>query len=125
MVIHAGGGWIDVEITEDLKAKLEAQILKSLTDINVIALLVAAMRTEQDLTGKHIREVDVADDPDYFHTDEVLGFAIANQIAGTNAVFNFNKYYEAEPGIIYGLPPILAGAFAGLIAGCMTKILEG
>ena len=114
----------DVEITEDLKAKLEAQILKSLTDINVIALLVAAMRTEQDLTGKHIREVDVADDPDYFHTDEVLGFAIANQIAGTKGAFNFKRYRHEKPGIIYGLPPMLDDIFAGLIAGCMSKIFE-
>lgn len=113
-----------VEITEDLKARLEAQILKSLTDINVIALLIAAMRTEQDLTGHHIREIDVADDPEYFHTDEVLGIAIANQIAGTKATFNFKRYEEAKPGIIYGLPPMLDDIFAGLIAGCMSKIFE-
>ena len=45
-----------VEATGEIREKLEAQILKSLTDINVIALLVAAMRTEQDLTGGRIRE---------------------------------------------------------------------
>ena len=113
-----------VEVTDELKQKLEAQILKSLTDINVIALLVAAMRTEQDLTGKRIREIDVSDDPAYLYADEVLGIAISNQIAGTKAAFNFKRYDELKPGIIYGLPPMLDDIFAGLIAGCMSKIFE-
>ena len=113
-----------VEVTQELRDKLEAQILKSLTDINVIALLVAAMRTEQDLTGNRIREVDVSDDPAYLYTDEVLGLAISNQIAGTKATFNFKRYDEAKPGIIAGLPPMLDDIFAGLIAGCMSKIFE-
>ena len=113
-----------IEATEELKSRLEAEIFRALTDINVIALLVAAMRTEQDLDGNHIREVDVTDDPAYFHTDEVLGIAVANQIAGTKAAFNFKRYEEAKPGIIYGLPPMLDDIFAGLIAGCMSKIFE-
>ena len=110
-----------VEVTDELKSKMEAQILKSLTDVNVIMLLVAAMRTEQDVTGNRIRELDSGDD---LHADDVLGLAISNQIAGTKARFNFMKYDEAKPGIIYGLPPILNDIFAGLIAGCISKILE-
>ena len=113
-----------VEVTDELKQKMEAQLLKSLADINVIALLVAAMRTEQDLTGNRIREVDISDDPAFLYTDEVLGIAISNQIAGTKATFNFKRYDEAKPGIIYGLPPMLDDIFAGLIAGCMSKIFE-
>lgn len=113
-----------IEITEDLKAKLESQILKSLTDINVIALLVAAMRAEQDISAKHIREIDFAGAENHFYTGEVLGLAIANQIAGTGATFNFKRYVDAKPGIIYGLPPMLDDIFAGLIAGCMSKIFE-
>lgn len=110
-----------VEVTDELKSKMEDQILKSLTDVNVIMLLVAAMRTEQDLAGNRIRELDSGDD---LHADDVLGLAISNQIAGTKARFNFMKYDEAKPGIIYGLPPILNDIFAGLIAGCISKILE-
>lgn len=113
-----------VEITQELRDKMKAQILKSLTDINVITLLVAAMRTEQDLAGNRIREVDASDDPAYLYTDEVLGIAISNQIAGTKATFNFKRYDEAKPGIIYGLPPMLDDIFAGLIAGCMSKIFD-
>lgn len=113
-----------VEVTDELKRKLETQILKSLTDINVIALLMAAIRTEDDFTNNRIREVDVSDDPAYLYTDEVLGLAISNQIAGTKATFNFKRYDEAKPGIIYGLGPMVDDIFAGLIAGCMSKIFE-
>ncbi len=108
-----------VEVTSVLEDKLEAQIMKSLTDVDVIALLVASMKTEQVLTQSGLREIDEA-----VHAGDVLGMAIANQIAGTNATFNFIKYDDAKPGIIYGLPPILDDAFAGLIAGCVTKIFE-
>lgn len=113
-----------VEVTQELKDKVEAQILKSLSDINVITLLVAAMRTEQDLAGNRIREVDLSGDSANLYADEVLGLAISNQIAGTKAAFNFKRYYEAKPGIIYGLPPVLDDIFAGLIAGCISKVFE-
>ena len=113
-----------VEVTTELKEKLEKQILKSLEDINVIALLMAAIRTEEDLSKGRVREVDVSDDPAYLYTDEVLGLAISNQIAGTKATFNFKRYDEAKPGIIYGLGPMVDDIFAGLIAGCMSKIFE-
>ncbi|AMD18112.1 phosphatidylglycerophosphatase [Methanobrevibacter sp. YE315] len=124
-LVEAGMELVEgTEVTQELKDKMKAQILKSLTDINVITLLVAAMRTEHDLSGNRIREVDVSDDPAHLYTDEVLGLAIANQIAGTKATFNFKRYDEAKPGIIYGLPPMLDDIFAGLIAGCMSKIFE-
>lgn len=114
----------DVALTEELEAKLEAEILKSLSDINVISLLVSAMRTEQDLTAGRIREVDISSIPDNFHADGVLGMAIANQIAGTDGAFNFKRYADEKPGIIYGLPAMLDDIFAGLIAGCVSKIFE-
>ena len=58
------------------------------------------------------------------HAVEVLGLAISNQIGVTNAVLDFKKYKDLKPGIIYGLPSVLDDVFAGLIAGCMSKILE-
>lgn len=112
-----------VEITDEIKDKMNAQIIQSLADIDVITLLVAAMRTEQDLTANRIREVD-SDDFTCLYADDVLGLAISNQIAGTKGAFNFKRYNEAKPGIIYGLPPVLDDIFAGLIAGCVSKILE-
>lgn len=124
-LVDAGMALLEgVEETDELREKLERQILKSLTDINVIALLMAAIRTEEDLSGGRLREVDVSDDPAYLYTDEVLGLAISNQIAGTKATFNFKRYDEAKPGILAELGPMVDDIFAGLIAGCMSKIFE-
>ena len=118
-LVEAGLDLFDEEIAETLKDKMETQILESLADPNVIALMDSAMRAEQDLSANRIREVEFGND---FNAGNVLGLAIANQIAGTEGIFNFNRYIEAKPGIIWGLPPILDSAFAGLIAGCISKI---
>ena len=124
-LIEAGMELLEgVEITEELNKKMEAQLLKALYDIDVITLLMAAIRTEQDFADNRIREIDVNMNSAYLYSDEVLGLAISNHIAGTKASFNFKRYCEAKPGIIYGLPPILDDVFAGLIAGCMSKIFE-
>ena len=112
------------EVTQQLKDKMENQILKSLSDINVVMLIDAALRTEDDLAENRIREIDIKEDSFYLYSDEVLGLAVANQIAGTKAAVNFKKYSELKPGIIYGLPPVTDKVFAGLIAGCISKIFE-
>lgn len=109
------------DVADDFNDKMKAQIFKSLADVNVVALLDAAMRMEQDLTHRRVREID---NSSHLYSGELLGIAISNQIAGTKGIFNFNKYHEAKPGIIYGLPPILDDIFAGLIAGCVSKIFE-
>lgn len=121
-LVEAGMELLDnSQVTQELKDKMEAQILKSIADINVIMLIVAALKTEQNLTNNRIRELNADVD---FYTDEVLGLAISNEIAGTRATINFKKYKHAKPGIIWGLPPMLDDIFAGLIAGCITKIFE-
>ena len=114
----------DVEVTDELKEKMKTQILKSLADINVIALLSAAIRSKHDFAQGRIRELGAGSNHNNFYADEVLGLAISNQIAGTKAAFNFKRYHNTKPGIIYGLPPVLNDAFAGLIAGCVSKIFE-
>lgn len=124
-LVEAGMELVDDDVvTEELEQKMEAQILKSLSDTEVISLIVAALGMEQNLTGGHIREINIGTDSEQLHVGEVLGLAISNQIAGTNAIFNFKKYNDFKPGIIYGLPPILNDIFAGLISGCVSKILE-
>lgn len=110
--------------TKEIREKLKDRILKSLEDLNVIALIMAALRCEDDFESNRLREVDVSDDPAYLYSDEVLGMAIANQIAGTKAIFNFKRYDEEKPGIISELGPMVDDIFAGLVAGCMSKIFE-
>lgn len=114
----------DAELFDELSKKLEAQILKSLADVNVIALLMIAIRMEKDFAENRIREIDIDDSSSFLYTTEVLGLTISNQIGGTKANFNFNNYYRLKPGIIYGLPHGLSEVFAGFIAGCMSKVLE-
>lgn len=113
-----------VERTNELEIALEKQLRKSLQDINVIVMIVAGIRVEDDLQNHRIKGINVDDDPAYLYCDEVLGMAIANQIAGTKAIFNFKRYDEAKPGVIGTLGPMLDDVFAGLVAGCMSKLFE-
>lgn len=124
-LVEAGMELIDgVDASQELDKKLKAQILKSLEDINVITLLMVAIRTEQDFIHKRIRELTDYDDSSILYAYEILGLSVANQIGGTKATFNFNQYYNLKPGILYGLPPVLDDVFAGFIAGCVSKVLE-
>lgn len=115
---------VGVEKSEELNIKLHNQILKSLEDLNVVSLIIAGIRLEEDYAKHRVLGVDVDDDPAYLYSDEVLGMAVANQIAGTKAIFNFKRYDEAKPGIISTLGPVLDDIFAGLVAGCMSRIFE-
>ena len=114
----------NMEETDELKERLEKQLLKSVSDKNINALLIAAIRLEEDLQKGRVREIKLNEKLVHFYPDELIGATIANQIAGTKALLNFRRYSKEKPGILYGLEPILSNAFAGLIAGCMTKILE-
>ena len=114
----------NMEPTDELKDKLEKQLLESISDRNINALIIGAIRMEEDFKMGRVREINLNDKLVHFYPDALIGATIANQIAGTKGVLNFRRYSENKPGILYGLGPILSNAFAGLIGGCMTKILE-
>ena len=95
-----------------------------ISDNNINALLISAIGLEEDLQKGRVREINLNEKLVHFYPDELIGATIANQIAGTKALLNFRRYSKEKPGILYGLGPILSNTFAGLIAGCMTKILE-
>ena len=114
----------NMEPTDELKEKLEKQLLESISDRNINALIFGAIRMEEDFKKGRIREINLNEKLVHFYPDALIGATIANQIAGTKGVLNFRRYSENKPGILYGLGPILSNAFAGLIGGCMTKILE-
>ena len=124
-LIEAGMNLLEnMEPTDELKDSLEKQLLKSISDRNINALLIAAIRMEEDFQKGRVREINLNEELIRFYPDELIGATIANQIAGTKALLNFRRYSKEKPGILYGLGPILSNTFAGLIAGCMTKILE-
>ena len=114
----------NIEESEELKERFEKQLLKSISDNNINALLISAIGLEEDLQKGRVREINLNEKLVHFYPDELIGATIANQIAGTKALLNFRRYSKEKPGILYGLGPILSNTFAGLIAGCMTKILE-
>ena len=55
---------------------------------------------------KRIRELEIEDNLADLYIPEILGLAISNQIGGTKATFNFNRYYRLKPGILAFLPPM-------------------
>ena len=114
----------NAEPTDELKERLEKQLLKSISDRNINALIMGAIRMEEDFQKGRVREINLNEKLIHFYPDELMGATIANQIAGTKALLNFRRYSKEKPGILYGLGPVLSNTFAGLIAGCMTKILE-
>lgn len=115
---------VEFENSEEINIKLHKQILKSLKDLNVVSFIISGIRLEEDYEKHRVKGVNVDDDPAYLYSDEVMGMAVANQIAGTKAIFNFKRYDEAKPGVLSTLGPVLDDIFAGLIAGCMSKIFE-
>ena len=114
----------ETEETDELKEKLENEFIKQVSDRNINALMIGAIRIEEDFQKGRVREINLNEKLIHFYPDEIIGASIANQIAGTKGVLNFRRYSREKPGILYGLGPILSSTFAGFIAGCMTKILD-
>ncbi len=104
-----------------VREKLKDIMVKEINNPNVYLLILAAY-----LLDKEIKE-EFKDDPNYIYADEVIGLAIANDIAGTKGIFNFRFYDKHKPGVIGRLDRegyiFLDDAIAGFIAGCMSKAL--
>lgn len=115
---------VRVDDSPEIRSRIKTELEKALGDVNVVSMVLAGIRVDEDYQHHRVRGVDVDDDPAYLYADEVLGMAIANQIAGTKAIFNFKRYDEKKPGIISKLGPMLDDVCAGLVAGCMSKIFE-
>lgn len=101
---------------EKVRGRLKGIMLHYLNDINVRALLKAALLLEENFK--------VEGDPVNLVADELIGIDIAEYIGGKMALFNFFYYDTKKPGILRELPPFLDDAVGGFIAGCMTKLFE-
>ncbi|KUH32365.1 alpha-ribazole phosphatase CobZ [Thermococcus celericrescens] len=100
-----------------VERKLRELMLHYLGDINVQALLTAALLLEENF--------EIEGDPVNLVADELIGISIAEYIGGKMALFNFFYYDTRKPGILAELPPFLDDAIGGFIAGCMTRLFEG
>lgn len=105
------------EEKEAVREKLIGLMLRYLNDINVQALLMAALLLEEGFK--------VEGDPVNLVADELIGINLAEYIGGKMALFNFFYYDTRKPGILAELPPFLDDAIGGFIAGCMTRLFEG
>lgn len=101
--------------------ELKKKITKYLDDPNVSSLILGAILLEDELYRKR-ENSEIADDPVFLLSDEILGMAIAECIGGTYARFEFTRYDQKKPGILAKLGPFLDDAVAGLIAGCTSKL---
>jgi len=107
-----------------LVESLARLIRKECADPNVALLLAAAIHAEEEeiRTG---RAGDAgAADAACIVADELIGIDIAEYIGGKKALFNFVYYDTRKPGLLGRLGVFLDDAIGGLIAGCMTKLLE-
>ncbi len=112
---------------EQIKIKLEKEIISQLNNINVSTLIIASILLDKEGKNNNL-PFNYNDDPNNLYSDEVIGMAIANEISGTKAIFNFKWYDKKKPGIIGELDKngfvFLDDAIAGLCAGCMSKIFS-
>lgn len=122
IVTAAMGLYVSHGMTEDEAAvEILKKIRKYLDDPNVASLILGAILLEEELYTNR-RNSEIADDPIFLLSDEILGMAIAECIGGTYARFEFTRYDQKKPGILSTLGPFLDDAVAGLIAGCTSRL---
>lgn len=122
MVSAAMGLYVSHGMPDDQAAlEIKKKIQKYLDDPNVASLLLGAILLEEELYTKR-KNSEIADDPIFLLSDEILGMAIAECIGGTYARFEFTRYDQKKPGILARLGPFLDDAIAGLIAGCTSRL---
>ncbi|KUG20498.1 MAG: phosphatidylglycerophosphatase A [Methanomicrobiaceae archaeon] len=107
--------------TEDAAVWLHEKIGRAMQDPNVSSLLLGAILLEDELYWKR-KDSEIAEDPVFLLSDEIIGMAIAEVIGGTYARFEFTRYDQKKPGILKELGPFLDDAVAGLIAGCTSRL---
>lgn len=106
---------------DEAAGRLDEKIVKALKDPNISSLLLGAVLLEDELYWKR-KNSEIADDPVFLLSDEIIGMAIAEVIGGTYARFEFTRYDQKKPGILGKLGPFLDDAVAGLIAGCTSRL---
>jgi alpha-ribazole phosphatase CobZ len=122
MVTAAMGLYVSHGMPEEEAAlEIRKKITKYLDDPNIASLLLGAILLEDELYTKR-KNSEIADDPVFLLSDEIIGMAIAECIGGTYARFEFTRYDQKKPGILARLGPFLDDAVAGLIAGCTSRL---
>ncbi|EJG07474.1 phosphatidylglycerophosphatase A [Methanofollis liminatans DSM 4140] len=106
---------------EAARERLWERIAASYLDPNISSLLLGAVLLEEELYDRR-KNSEIADDPVFLLSDEIIGMAIAEIIGGIYARFEFTRYDQKKPGILGELGPFLDDAVAGLIAGNTSRL---
>ncbi len=109
---------MDAPEAEEVFRKILA---RAFADPNVSSLLLGAILLEDELYVRR-KDSEIASDPVFLLSDEIIGMAIAECIGGTYARFEFTRFDQKKPGILSRLGPFLDDAVAGLIAGCSSRL---
>ncbi len=107
-----------------LRQRLEAMIIGETADTNVALLLAAAIHADEQEIQKDRAGNEGSTDAASIVADELIGIDIAEYIGGKRALFNFFYYDTRKPGILRRLGVFMDDAIGGLIAGCMSKLLQ-
>ena len=112
----------DAKATSELRERFEREVERACSDLNVSALIYAAMLLDEAVEKGWFGGEFASSDASCIVADELIGIDIAEYIGGKNALFNFFRYDTKKPGILSRLPVFLDDAVGGLIAGCMSKM---
>jgi adenosylcobinamide hydrolase len=112
--------------TRDQTRKIFRQLLREFSsDHNVAALVLAALRLEDDGRSGLIpglpRNEFIKDRVDLL-ADEIIGMAISTYIAGSKGLFEYVRFDRRKPGIIRKLGPFLDDAIGALVAGVSSNV---
>ncbi len=110
---------------EELRPLLKKELAKALKDFNVSSLIMAGLKLEEEGCRGAIPGLSkeaYEKDPVHLMADEMLGIQIATYIAGTRALFEFERFDRKKPGILGKLPPFLDDVIGGLISGVLVKV---
>jgi alpha-ribazole phosphatase CobZ len=122
MVESAMGHYVSLGMPEEQASRdIKGKMQKYMKDPNVSSLLLGAVLLEEELYEKR-KNSEIAGDPVFLLSEEIIGVAIAECIDGTYARFEFTRYDQKKPGILATLEPFLDDAVAGLIAGCTSRL---
>ncbi len=108
----------------ELSRRLELMLKRETEDTNIALLLAAAMHADEEEIRKGRAGSAGEEDAASIVADELIGMDIAEYIGGKRALFNFFYYDTRKPGILSRLGVFMDDAIGGLIAGCMSKMLQ-
>lgn len=110
---------------KEVSSRLMHEISRALKDPNICSLILAGMKLEEEGRKGSIPGLsseEYGKDPVHLIADEILGIQIATYIAGSRALFEFERFDRKKPGVLGKLPPILDDVIGGLISGCLVKV---